>query len=241
MPTTRTALVALVLLSTACNKSEPAPAAESPASEPKVAAPSAEKSAQAEAKPMQEKPSAVQLAVVGKPAPDFTLPDLDGNEVELSAHKGKVVVLEWFNPNCPYVKATHSKGTLVDAAERYAKDGVVYLAINSGASGKQGHGVEVNRDGAETFGMKHPILLDESGSTGRAYGATNTPHVYVINAEGVLVYAGAPDNSPDGEAESPEGGELVRYLDAAVTETLAGKPVSQPTSKAWGCSVKYGS
>lgn len=179
-------------------------------------------------------------ATVGNPAPPFSLPDLDGKNVNLADYAGKVVVLEWFNPECPFVRAAHTKGSLVTAAERLRKEGVVYLAINSAAAGKQGHGVDANRAGLEKFKMSHPVLLDESGMVGKTYGATNTPHIYVIDQKGVLVYRGAVDNSPDGEGESPEGGKLVSYLDAAVTAVLAGQAVKTAETKAYGCSVKYG-
>ncbi len=180
-------------------------------------------------------------AIVGNPAPVFELTDLDGKTVRLADFKGKVVVLEWFNPECPFVRAAHVKGSLVDAAERLEKRGIVYLAINSAAPGKQGYGIDVNRAGAEQFKLSHPILLDETGAVGKSYGATNTPHLYVVDAAGTLVYRGAIDNSPDGEGESPQGGKLVSYLDEAVTAVLAGQPVKVPETKAYGCAVKYGS
>jgi peroxiredoxin len=178
-------------------------------------------------------------AEIGKPAPDFTLKDLDGKEVRLSSFKGKTVVLEWFNPGCPFVKAAHSKGSLKDAARRQTKAGVVWLAVNSGAPGKQGAGVEANRDGAKGFAMDHPVLLDESGAVGKTYGATNTPHMMVIDEKGTLVYRGAIDNSPDGEGESPTGGKLVSYVDAALADLSAGRPVATAETKAYGCGVKY--
>jgi peroxiredoxin len=180
------------------------------------------------------------LAEIGAAAPAFELLDLEGKHVKLADFKGKVVVLEWFNPECPFVRAAHTKGSLVNTAERLQKQGVVYLAINSAAPGKQGHGAAVNHTGAQTFHLSHPILLDETGTVGKIYGATNTPHLFVINAEGILVYRGAVDNSPDGEGESPEGGKLVSYLEAAVASVLAGQPVSAAQTKAYGCSVKYG-
>jgi len=179
-------------------------------------------------------------ATVGAAAPDFTLKDLDGKQVKLSDYKGKVVVLEWFNPGCPYVKAAHTKGSLKDTAQRQTKNGVVWLAINSGAPGKQGAGVDTNREGKKTFGLDHPVLLDESGQAGRAYGATNTPHMFVIDKNGTLVYAGAIDNSPDGEGASPTGGKLINYVDAALEDVAAGRPVKTSNTKAYGCSVKYG-
>lgn len=178
-------------------------------------------------------------AKVGARAPDFTLADLDGKAVKLSDFKGKTVVLEWFNPGCPFVVAAHTKGSLVDAAERAGRKGVVWLAINSGAPGKQGHGVEANRAAARKWRMDHPVLLDESGKVGRAYGATNTPHLYVIDPAGTLVYRGAIDNSPDGEGRSPSGGTLVNYVDAALEDLAAGRAVRTPETKAYGCSVKF--
>jgi peroxiredoxin len=181
-----------------------------------------------------------QHAEVGKPAPDFALKDLDGKEVRLSSFKGKPVVVEWFNPGCPFVRAAHTKGSLKDAARRHTKAGVVWLAVNSGAPGKQGAGADVNRDGAKGFGMDHPILLDESGTVGKIYGATNTPHMMVVDDKGTLVYRGAIDNSPDGEGESPTGGKLVSYVDAALADVAARRPVATPETKAYGCGVKYG-
>jgi peroxiredoxin len=184
-------------------------------------------------------PLAVQAAEVGQPAPDFTLPDLDGRPVRLADLKGKVVVLEWFNPGCPYVVASHTRGSLVDAAARAVGQGVVWLAINSGAPGKQGAGAQVNRAARTAWKMGHPVLLDETGAVGRAYGATNTPHLFVIDPAGRLAYRGAVDNSPDGEHGAPEGGTLVEYAAVAVEDVRAGRPVRTATTKAYGCAVKY--
>jgi peroxiredoxin len=177
----------------------------------------------------------------GAPAPDFTLKDLDGKPIHLADYKGKVVILEWFNPECPYVRASHSKGSLVGLAKKYTAQGVVWLAVNSGAPGKQGAGAEKNRAAQKTFGMEHAILVDESGQAGHAYGATNTPHLYVISKEGKVLYKGAIDNSPDGEGGSPEGGKLVNYVDRAMEDLAAGRSLRTPLTKAYGCSVKYGS
>lgn len=185
--------------------------------------------------------AAVATATVGKPAPDFKLKDLAGKEVSLASFKGKVVVLEWFNPGCPFVKKSHAQGSLVDTARRHAKKGVVWLAINSGAAGKQGADVAANTEAARSWKMEHPILRDERGTVGKAYGATNTPHMYVIDKKGVLVYAGAIDNSPDGEGKSAPGGKLIKHVEDALEDLAAGKPVRTPTTKAYGCSVKYAS
>lgn len=182
------------------------------------------------------------LAVdVGQPAPDFSLTDLDGKVVKLSALRGHVVVLEWFNPGCPFVKASHTRGTLVDAAAKQVPKGVVWLAVNSAAAGKQGSGVEANRAAEREYGMRHPVLLDESGAVGRAFGATNTPGMMVIDRDGKLAYRGAIDNSPDGEGQAPAGGTLVDYVSAALDDLSAGRPVRTPETKQYGCSVKYGS
>jgi peroxiredoxin len=180
-------------------------------------------------------------ADIGKPAPDFTLRDLDGHDVHLTDLRGKVVVLEWFNPKCPYVNMAHTRGPLKDAAERHKAGGVVWLGIDSSAPGKQGHDPQDIRDGIKRFAMSYPVLVDESGTVGRAYGATNTPHMFVIDKGGILVYAGAIDNSPDGEGQSPQGGPLVNYVDAALDDLNAGRPVRTPRTRAYGCGVKYSS
>jgi peroxiredoxin len=183
--------------------------------------------------------SADQIAKVGAAAPEFSLPDLDGKAVKLSDFKGKTVVLEWFNPECPFVKASHTKGSLVGTAKKQTDKGVVWLAVNSGAAGKQGAGADKSRDGLKSFGLSHAVLLDAEGTVGKQYGATNTPHMYVIDKTGKLAYRGAIDNSPDGEGKSAEGGKLVNYVDQALDELNAGKPVSVPETKAYGCGVKY--
>ncbi len=198
--------------------------------------PASEKTAPA--KP-ETKPTAP--SVVGKAAPEFTLKDLDGKNVKLSSFKGKVVVLEWFNPGCPYVKKSHTVGSLIDTAKKHTAKGVVWLAINSGAVGKQGHEPRMNAEAAKTWAMTHPILRDVDGAVGKAYGATNTPHMFVIDKKGVVAYAGAIDNSPDAERKSAEGGTLINYVDAAVEAVTAGKAVKTAQTKAYGCGVKYGS
>jgi peroxiredoxin len=180
---------------------------------------------------------ALAAAEIGKPAPDFALPDLDGKEVKLSDHKGKTVVLEWFNPECPFVKFAHGEGPLKTMAKEQTDKGIVWIAINSGAPGKQGHGPEKNKEGASTFGMEHPILLDESGETGKAYGAKTTPHLFIVDPEGNLVFRGGVDNAPMGKPE----GDLENYVTTALEELAAGKPVTNADVRSYGCSVKYAS
>jgi peroxiredoxin len=176
-------------------------------------------------------------ATVGKPAPDFTLPALDGAATTLSAHKGKIVVLEWFNPECPFVRAAHTEGVLKDMAAKTTD--VVWLAINSGAPGKQGADPEVNRKAKAEWALNHPILLDADGKVGRLYGAQRTPHLMIVDAAGTLVYRGGLDNT--GSGRPSDANPFINHVEAALTDLRAGKPVAVPESKVWGCSVKYGS
>jgi peroxiredoxin len=195
--------------------------------------------AKTETGPKATAPAAASGPEVGKPAPDFTLPDLDGKTVQLSQFKGKTVVLEWFNPDCPFVKANHTKGSLKGMAKRFTDKGIVWLAVNSNAAGKQGHGADVNRKGKETYGIDYPILLDEKGEVGKTYGARTTPHMYIIDPQGVLVYKGAIDNTPGSDPE-PED-KVVNYVETALGELSAGKPVTTKETEPYGCSVKYAS
>lgn len=168
---------------------------------------------------------------IGAAAPDFTLPDTEGGEVTLSGLlDGKtVVVLEWFNPGCPYVVKHHERNdTMVETAARFAGDGVVWLAINSGAPGRQGHGVETNRAIREKWRIPYPILLDEAGRVGRAYGATRTPHMVVIGRGGEVIYQGAIDNDPG------RGVGDLNYVARAIEAHLAGRPVEPAETPAYG-------
>jgi peroxiredoxin len=140
-------------------------------------------------------------AKLGEAAPMFSLPDLDGNTVSLADFVGKTVVLEWFNPDCPFVVYAHGEGPVAGRASEQGEAGVVWLAINSGAPGKQGHGADRNREAKAEWNMDHAILLDEDGKVGHAYGATSTPHMFVIDPAGKLVYAGGLDNAPLGRVE----------------------------------------
>jgi peroxiredoxin len=194
-----------------------------------------------QASPSVAAPLAPTTADIGKPAPDFTLSDLDGHAFHLADARGKVVVLEWFNPQCPFVNLSHTKGSLRGAAARHQVEGVVWLGVDSSARGKQGFDPDDIRAAVKRFGLTHPILRDESGAVGHAYSATNTPHLFVIDKEGTLVYAGAIDNSPDAEGESPQGGTLRNFVDEALADLAAGRTVRTPRTKAYGCSVKYGS
>ncbi|HEY2513974.1 MAG TPA: thioredoxin family protein [Polyangiaceae bacterium] len=224
--------LALLIALAACHKE--APDAAVATSTPTTAA-STPTAAAAAAPPI----AADAKAAVGQPAPDFTLADLNGKPVSLHDYKGKVVVLEWFNPECPFVNNAHDKGSLKGTAARHEAQGVAWLAVNSSGAGKQGSSVEKNVERKAKWGLDHPILLDPSGAVGHAYGATNTPNMFVIDDHGVLAYRGAIDNSPDGEGESPTGGKLVNYVDEALSAVAAKRDVAVKETKAYGCGVKY--
>ncbi len=224
-------LLALPLLLLACHRDEPKV-------ETVATTTSAVVGSKTEA-PATNTPVTTTAAKIGEAAPDFELADLDGKKVKLSSFKGKTVVLEWFNPGCPFVNKSHTVGSLKDLAKKETAKGVVWLAINSGAAGREGAGVDANRTGVKTYNLDHPVLLDENGAVGHAYGATNTPHIVVINSAGNLVYRGAIDNSPDAEGKEPTGGKLVNYVETTLTALAANKPVEVSETKAYGCSVKY--
>lgn len=175
---------------------------------------------------------------IGAAAPGFTLTDTEGTAHTLADLRGQTVVLEWFNPDCPFVVHGHGPGgPLRDLGDTWhARDGVTWLAINSGADGKQGHGTARNQAARREYAMAYPVLLDPGGDVGRAYGAKTTPHLYVIDGEGVLRYAGGLDDAPLGKAP---GAAPTPFLANALDELAAGKPVSTPRTKPYGCSVKY--
>ena len=245
-----------VLLTAACDRSSTAtpdtapstPAASTSASTAAMNAAPATSAAPA-APAMSATPAATSATAtagpdVGQPAPDFTLTDVDGKTVSLHDLRGKTVVLEWFNPHCPFVKASHTKGSLKTlAADRVAaaKGKLVWLSVNSGGPGKEGAGADASRDGAKALGIKNPILLDGDGKVGHLYGATNTPNLYIIAPDGTLAYRGAIDNSPDGEMEAPQGGKSINYVGAALDALSAGKPIDAKVTKPYGCGVKYAS
>ncbi|MBW2529800.1 MAG: thioredoxin family protein [Deltaproteobacteria bacterium] len=219
----------------ACSAKEP-PA--STAATPNQPAPTGEAAPAGPDQPAAQSPGGDQAAL-GRAAPNFSLPALGGGTVRLSEHRGKVVVLEWFNPDCPFVKQAHSREQqLRGLAARYGADGVVWLAINSGAPGKQGHGAAANERGKQSFGIEYPVLLDESGAVGRQYGALRTPHLYVIDPAGTLVYRGALDNTRGGDLEDAEP-SFVNYVTAALADLAAGRAVATPETEPYGCSVKY--
>lgn len=170
-------------------------------------------------------------ATVGQPAPEFTLNDQDGARVDLKSLAGKTVVLEWTNPDCPFVKRHYRTKTMTTLAERFGKDDVVWLAVNSTAT------LDPARLKAwrSEEGITYPVLDDRAGTVGHAYGAKTTPHLFVIDPKGVLVYAGGIDDDPAGE----NGDKATNYVALALADVTAGKPVRTPETKPYGCSVKY--
>ena len=231
------ALVSVCLAVFACDKPKETPDSPQADASGKAAPAKTDPKTEVKTDGGEAKPVPAVAAEIGKPAPDFTLTDLDGNQHKLSQYKGKTVVLEWFNPQCPFVVYAHGEGPLKDMAAKETAQGVVWLSINSGAPGKQGAGAEASREGVTKYGMKNPVLLDEDGTVGHTYGAEKTPHMFVVNAEGTLVYRGGLDNAPMGE---PGEGDVIPYVTNALAEVRAGKPVSTADTAAYGCGVKYG-
>lgn len=176
-------------------------------------------------------------ATVGAAAPDFTLKATDGKAHTLSSYKGKIVVLEWVNPNCPFVKRHTKEKTMATLSGKYGE--VVWLAINSTDAG---HGDYLKPDvlgkWAADNGITYPVLEDADGTVGQSYGARTTPHMFVIGADGKVLYAGAIDDDPSGRSEASG---RVNYVDAALGAVTKGQPVPTASTTPYGCAVKYGS
>ncbi len=168
---------------------------------------------------------------VGAKAPDFTLQNQNGKNVSLHDFAGKIVVLEWTNPECPFVQRVYKEKTMQTLASQYQDKGVVWLAINSGASTTN----DAAKEWAAVQNISYPELNDASGTTGKAYHATNTPDMFIITSDGTVAYEGAIDNDPDGDKSS----DKINYVHQALDEILSGKSVSTPQTKPYGCSVKY--
>ena len=177
-------------------------------------------------------------AVVGQSAPGFTLTDTAGKPVRLADFKGKTVVLEWNNPGCPFVRK-HYQGNMQSLQKEAAAQGVVWLAINSTetASGDYLSPAQLARWMQDKQAAPTATLMDEDGKVGAAYGARVTPHMYIVNAQGVLVYAGGIDSIPSSRVDDIP--KATPYIRQALGEIKAGKPLSVSTSQAYGCSVKY--
>ena len=178
-------------------------------------------------------------ATVGQPAPAFTLTDTKGTAHSLADFAGKTVVLEWFNHECPFVKKHYGAGNMQKQQNAATGSGVVWLVVNSSAAGKQGHvnAEQANAILAEWKATPTAFLLDHDGTVGRAYGAKTTPHMYVIDGEGVLRYNGAIDSNPSADPADIPG--ATQFVEAALGDLAANRPVARGTTQPYGCSVKY--
>jgi peroxiredoxin len=172
---------------------------------------------------------------IGAPAPQFSLQDQNGKTHSLADYSGKVVVLEWFNEECPYVVKHYKEGHMNKLAQRYADKDVVWLAVNS-TSGKSN---DANKAIASEWKIERPILNDSSGEVGKMYASRNTPTMYVIDKQGNLAYWGAIDSDRSPDTKAIDG--ATNYVAKALDEVLAGQSVSEPRTKAYGCNIKYAS
>jgi peroxiredoxin len=182
---------------------------------------------------------AIAKPEVGKPAPDFTGTDSKGKSVRLSDLRGKTVVLEWTNHECPYVRKHYGAGNMQKLQADAAKDGVVWLSVISSASGSEGHVSQAEADKltASRNAIPAHVLIDEKSKIARAYDARTTPHMFVVDAEGKLVFMGGIDDKPSSNtADIPTATNYVRL---ALDAVKAGRPVETPVTRPYGCSIKY--
>ena len=184
-------------------------------------------------------PASMQEPPVGSPAPALTLTDTKGKQHNLADYKGRYVVLEWVNLGCPFVKKHYESGNMQATQKKAVDKGVVWLSVCSSAKWKQGHmsAAAWNEEIAARKMASTAVLIDESGAAGKTYGAKTTPHMYVVNPQGVLIYKGAIDDKPTTNKETIPGAR--NYVLAALEESMAGKPVSTASTPSYGCSVKY--
>lgn len=184
-------------------------------------------------------PALAQTAAVGQPAPDFSALDTTGKTVKLSDFKGKHVVLEWTNPGCPFVVKHYGSGNMPALQKEFTGKDVVWLAINSTETGSADYRKPADLATwlASQKATPTATLMDESGRIGKAYGARTTPHMYIVNPQGVLVYAGGIDSIPSAQVEDIK--TATNYVRQSLNEALAGKPISAAVTRPYGCSVKY--
>lgn len=183
--------------------------------------------------------AAVEGPSINNPAPDFKLSDITGNEVSLSSFKGNYVVLEWTNYECPFVIKHYSTGNMQALQEKNIAKGITWLTINSSAPGKQGHfpPEKWKELAAERNSSPTAILLDPDGKVGKLYMARTTPEMFLINPEGKIIYMGAIDDKSGRDPEEVKA--ATNYVQLAIDQALAGKPVETQVTRSYGCSVKY--
>jgi peroxiredoxin len=182
---------------------------------------------------------AAVAAPQGAAAPDFRLQDTYGRWHALSEYQGKYVVLEWFNHDCPFVKKHYDSHHMQTLQETYTQKGVIWLSINSSAPGLQGNypAQEANRLSQQKDAHPTAVLIDEQGLVGKHYGAKTTPHIFIINPDGLLLYQGAIDDKPS--VDPQDISQAVNYVQKTLDEALSGQPVEIPSTIPYGCSVKY--
>ena len=178
-------------------------------------------------------------AVVGDPAPAFTLTDTNGQAHSVADLRGKTVVLEWWNYECPFVGKHYGSGNMQKLQKEWTAKGVVWLTVSSSAPGKQGYvdAAKANAWMKERGAGQTAVLLDHDGKVGRAYGAKTTPHMFVIDGKGTVVYAGGIDDKPS--TDQADIATAKNFVSAALAEVTAGKRVTMAISQPYGCSVKY--
>lgn len=176
---------------------------------------------------------------IGKKAPSFSLTDIDGNTRSLEEFKGKHVVLEWTNPGCPFVKKHYDSGNMQALQKEWTGKEVIWLSVCSSAEGKQGHMTPAEwREWAEKEkASPTAVLLDPDGKVGKRYEAKTTPHMFVIDPKGTLIYMGAIDDKPSYDPADVKG--AANHVSLALEASLAGKPVEVSSTRPYGCSVKY--
>ena len=182
---------------------------------------------------------AADSPAVGTNAPDFSLTDSKGKTQSVSQYKGKYVVLEWFNPGCPFVQKHYGSGNMQKLQEEFTAKGVTWLTIDSSAPGLEGNltAEQANAKMTEWKTKQTALVLDPDGKAGRSYGAKNTPHMFVINPQGKIVYEGAIDSKAT--ANPSDIASSTNYVKVALEESMGGKTVSTANTKPYGCSVKY--
>jgi peroxiredoxin len=176
---------------------------------------------------------------VGKQAPDFALTDTNGKTHHLSDYKGKYIVLEWYQPDCPFVRKHYNSGNMQALQKEYAAKGVVWLSIDSSAAGQEGNypSAELNQIATKSGAVRTALLLDADGKVGHLYGAKTTPDMYIINPQGVLVYQGAIDDKPSTDLADVKTAK--NYVKSALNAVMGGQTVATASTRPYGCSVKY--
>ena len=176
---------------------------------------------------------------LGEPAPAFSLPGADGKTYSLADFKGKYVVLEWTNHDCPFVKKHYGSGNMQSQQKELTGKGAVWLSIVSSAPGKQGHvdAAKANDLTKSRGAAPTAVLLDPSGDVGHKYEAKTTPHMYIVAPDGKLIYMGGIDSIPSSDAG--DIAQATPYVKVALAEAMSGKPVTNASTKPYGCSVKY--